>query len=297
MEVDEESKNTDNTNAPVPDIERRISMKLGPYKGIRAHVPAVKIQEQEIQHILEQKQVEYSIVHDVTDRPAKCGDQVVLDFDGTLDGAPIPQGRSRNFFLILGSHSFIRGFEEQIVGKRVGEQFDIYVTFPRSYFMKALREKNVVFHTTLKKIHLPEYQPLDDDFAKDFSEYDTLRDWKDAIRRKLEASRRDDAQEKTSDDILSTIIDSSEIPINEELKEELAKDFFEDFRDQLRERGLTPEDYYRKTGRDEADMMERYDKRAVRTIQEQSVFHAIAEKEDIPPEEALNFVLDHADYV
>lgn len=271
-------------------------MKLGPYKGIRAHKPVVEIHDQEIQNILRQKQVEHSIARNAADRPAKCGDQVVLDFDGTLDGAPIPQGRSRNFFLVLGSHSFIRGFEEQIVGRREGEKFDIHVTFPESYFMKSLRGKPVVFHTTLKKIRVPEYQPLDDDFAKDFSEYDTLADWKDAIRHQLEESRMDDAQEKTSDDILTSIIETSEIPINEELKEELAEDFFEDFRDQLKERGLTPEDYYQRTGKEEKDMRKRYDKQAVRTIQEQSILHAIAEKEDIPMEDALNFVLDHAKY-
>lgn len=272
-------------------------MRLGNYKGIQAHIPEVEIRDQEIQNILKQKQVEHSIVYEITDRPARCGDQVVLDFDGTLNGTPIPQGRSRNFYLILGSHSFVKGFEEQIVGKHVGEQFDIYVTFPRRYFIKTLQEKDVVFHTTLKKIRLPEYQPLDDDFAKDFSEYDTLKDWKNAIRDQLTEFRQDAAQEKTSNDIMSTIIDSSDVPINEELKDELAMDYFEDFRDQLKEKGLTPEDYYRRTGKDEADMMKKYDRQAIRTIQEQSVLHAIAEKEDIPPEEALSFVLDHANYI
>lgn len=256
-------------------------MKLGQYKGIRATKPQVKIQEQEIMNILLQKQMEHSVVYPVENRPARNGDQVILDFDGTMNGDPIPGGHSRDYPLILGSHSFVAGFEDQIVGKEVGDCFDIHVVFPRQYYMKQLREKPVVFHTQLKEIRRPDLQPIDDEFAKDFSEYDTLSKWKDNIRCQLSDSKEEAAYENLTKSLLSAVIKQSEIPIDDTLKEELAQEFYEDFVDNLDSRGLSVEKYCSQTGTDSETIFKRCEARAVRNIQEQSVLHAIAATEQL----------------
>lgn len=256
-------------------------MKLGQYKGIHAKRPYITVSEKDVMKVLKHKQKENSIVTNIDGRSARTGDQAILDFDGVQNNVPIPGGKSRNYPLILGSHTFVPGFEEQVIGKCPGDRFDICVTFPDNYRIRHLGGKPVIFHTTLKQLQLPEYQPLDDDFAKDFSEYDTLSDWKDAIREELTIRRETSAYEKLSRELLTAIIADCEIPIDEEIKEEIADELYEDFLCTLEENRMTLETYCQRSGYTEKEIRAQKRKEAIRSIQEQNVLHAIASKENI----------------
>ena len=256
-------------------------MKLGQYKGIPAEKPVIQIREQEILQVLTKKQKEHAVIFPVDGRSAKEGDQAILDFTGTLNGAPIQGGRSKDYPLVLGSHSFVPGFEEQVIGKHPGESFDIHVTFPENYHIKQLCGQPVVFHATLHKLYQPEYQPLDDDFARDFSEYSSIQEWKHAIRVQLTADREEKAFEKLSGEILTRIIDNSEIPVDDELKAEIARELYDDFLDTLQENHISLNDYCRQTGLHKEELMHHYEQDAVRSIQEQNVLHAVAHKENL----------------
>lgn len=256
-------------------------MKLGQYKGIHAKQPVVTVSEKDILKVLTNKRKENSIATNIDGRCAKPGDQAILDFDGIQNDIPIPGGKSRNYPLLLGSHTFVPGFEEQVVGRNPGESFDICVTFPDNYRIKPLGGKPVVFHTTLRQLRLPEYQPLDDDFAKDFSEYDTLSEWKDAIRKELTARREMSAYEKLSREILSRIIANCQITIDEDIKNEITDELYDDFLCTLEENRMTLETYCQRSGYTEKEIWKQKQKEAIRSIQEQNVLHAIASKEHI----------------
>lgn len=264
-------------------------MKLGQYKGIHAKRPYITVSEKDILKVLTNKQKENSIVTNIDGRCACIGDQAILDFDGVQNNVPIPGGKSRNYPLLLGSHTFVPGFEEQVIGKNPGERFDICVTFPDNYHIKSLGGKPVTFHTTLKRLQLPEYQPLDDDFARDFSEYATLSDWKDAIREELTVRRETSAYEKLSRELLTAIIANCEIPIDEDIKAEITDELYDDFLCMLEENRMTLETYCQRSGYTEEEIWKQKQKEAIRSIQEQNVLHAIASKEKIKvSEEELN---------
>ncbi len=256
-------------------------MKLGQYKGIHAKRPNITVSEQDILKVLKNKQKEYSIVTNIDGRPAQTGDQAILDFDGFLNGQPIPGGKSRDYPLLLGSHTFVPGFEEQIVGRSTGDIFDICVTFPANYHLKQLSGKAVVFHTTLKQLRLPEYQPLDDDFAKDFSEHDTLTDWKEAIRENLTIRKETSAYERLSREILSAVIANCEFEIDEDIKSEITEELYDDFLYTLEENRMTLETYCQRSGFTKEDIISQKEQEAIRSIQEQSILHAVASKENL----------------
>lgn len=256
-------------------------MKLGTYRRLHAAKPVIHVKEQEIERILAQKQLEHAVAYQIEDRPARAGDQAIVDFDGMSEGKMISGGQSRNFPMILGSHTFIEGFEDQIIGKSPGDQFDIHVVFPQGYYIKQLRGKPAVFRTTLKNLFLLDQQPLDDDFAKDFSEYSTIKEWRDHLRDQLACAQEESAYAKLSRDLLSAVIADSDIEIDEALKNELAEESYDDFLYHLEQNHIRLEDYTARIGATEKDIYQKYELDAIRMIQEESVLHAIILKENI----------------
>lgn len=256
-------------------------MKLGKYKGLHAHRPDIAVQEEEIDKVLKNKQQENSIVYTIDDRPARMGDQAVLDFDAACGGKPLAGGKGRNYPLLLGSHTFVIGFEEAVVGHAVGDRFEVSVAFPEDYRVPSLRGKTVIYQIHLKSLRIPEYQEVNDDFARDFSEYDTLADWRSAIREELAERHEVSAYQKLTKNLLEQIIASSEIPVDADLKEELAGELYEDFLCELENSGMTLEKYRKRTGKDEAEIYAEKEAEAEQIIRQQSVLHAIANKEHL----------------
>ena len=262
-------------------------MRLGTYKGIHMTRPNMEVTEHEVMNVLKKKQKEYAVATNIDNRCAQNGDQAILDFEGTYNGQTIPHGNGNNFALTIGAKAFLPEFDEALAGKNPGDTFDIDVTFPADYRITAMQNRSVIFHTTLKKLRRMDYQPLDDEFAKDFSEYDTLDEWKDAILENLKERRETSVQEKFSREVMAKIIADSDVPIDDDLKEEMTQIFYDEFLDELEMNQIPLELYCKRSGHTEEEIYADKEQEAIEAIQAQSVLHAVAAAENISitPEE------------
>ncbi len=262
-------------------------MRLGTYKGIHMTRPNTEVTKHEVLNVLKKKQKEYAVATNIDDRSAQEGDQVILDFQGMYHGQDIPHGNGSDFALTIGAKAFLPEFDDALIGKNIGDTFDINVTFPTDYRISAMQNRSVVFHTTLKKIRLMDYQPIDDEFAKDFSEYTTLDEWENEIFSRLQARRKTSVQEKLTREVIAKIIADSDIPIDDDLKEEMTQIYYDDFLDELEMNQIPLELYCKRSGHSEDEIYADKEQEAIEAIQAQSVLHAVAaaEKICITPEE------------
>lgn len=262
-------------------------MRLGTYKGIHMTRPNTEVTKHEVLNVLKKKQKEYAVATNIDDRSAQEGDQVILDFQGMYPGQDIPHGNGSDFALTIGAKAFLPEFDDALIGKNIGDTFDINVTFPTDYRISTMQNRSVVFHTTLKKIRLMDYQPIDDEFAKDFSEYTTLNEWENEIFSHLQARRKTSVQEKLTREVMAKIIADSDIPIDDDMKEEITQIYYDDFLDELEMNQIPLELYCKRSGHTEDEIYADKEQEAIKTIQAQSVLHAVAaaEKISITPEE------------
>lgn len=262
-------------------------MRLGKYKGIHMTRPNTEVTKHEVLNVLKKKQKEYAVATNIDDRSAQEGDQVILDFQGMYHGQDIPHGNGSDFALTIGAKAFLPEFDDALIGKNIGDTFDINVTFPTDYRISTMQNRSVVFHTTLKKIRLMDYQPIDDEFAKDFSEYTTLNEWENEIFSHLQARRKTLVQEKLTREVMAKIIADSDIPIDDDMKEEITQIYYDDFLDELEMNQIPLELYCKRSGHTEDEIYADKEQEAIKTIQAQSVLHAVAaaEKISITPEE------------
>ena len=262
-------------------------MRLGTYKGIHMTRPNTEVTKHEVLNVLKKKQKEYAVATNIDDRSAQEGDQVILDFQGMYHGQDIPHGNGSDFALTIGTKAFLPEFDDALIGKNIGDTFDINVTFPTDYRISTMQNRSVVFHTTLKKIRLMDYQPIDDEFAKDFSEYTTLNEWENEIFSHLQARRKTSVQEKLTREVMTKIIADSDIPIDDDMKEEITQIYYDDFLDELEMNQIPLELYCKRSGHTEDEIYADKEQEAIKTIQAQSVLHAVAaaEKISITPEE------------
>ena len=262
-------------------------MRLGTYKGIHMTRPNTEVTKHEVLNVLKKKQKEYAVATNIDDRSAQEGDQVILDFQGMYHGQDIPHGNGSDFALTIGAKAFLPEFDDALIGKNIGDTFDINVTFPTDYRISTMQNRSVVFHTTLKKIRLMAYQPIDDEFAKDFSEYTTLNEWENEIFSHLQARRKTSVQEKLTREVMAKIIADSDIPIDDDMKEEITQIYYDDFLDELEMNQIPLELYCKRSGHTEDEIYADKEQEAIKTIQAQSVLHAVAaaEKISITPEE------------
>ena len=264
-------------------------MRLGTYKGIHMTRPNTEVTKHEVLNVLKKKQKEYAVATNIDDRSAQEGDQVILDFQGMYHGQDIPHGNGSDFALTIGAKAFLPEFDDALIGKNIGDTFDINVTFPTDYRISTMQNRSVVFHTTLKKIRLMDYQPIDDEFAKDFSEYTTLNEWENEIFSHLQARRKTSVQEKLTREVMAKIIADSDIPIDDDIKEEITQIYYDDFLDELEMNQIPRELYCKRSGHTEDEIYADKEQEAIKTIQAQSVLHAVAAAEKISiTQEELN---------
>ena len=256
-------------------------MRLGTYKGIHMTRPNTEVTKHEVLNVLKKKQKEYAVATNIDDRSAQEGDQVILDFQGMYHGQDIPHGNGSDFALTIGAKAFLPEFDDALIGKNIGDTFDINVTFPTDYRISTMQNRSVVFHTTLKKIRLMDYQPIDDEFAKDFSEYTTLNEWENEIFSHLQARRKNSVQEKLTREVMTKIIADSDIPIDDDMKEEITQIYYDDFLDELEMNQIPLELYCKRSGHTEDEIYADKEQEAIKTIQAQSVLHAVAAAEKI----------------
>ena len=269
-------------------------MRLGTYKGIHMTRPNTEVTKHEVLNVLKKKQKEYAVATNIDDRSAQEGDQVILDFQGMYHGQDIPHGNGSDFALTIGAKAFLPEFDDALIGKNIGDTFDINVTFPTDYRISTMQNRSVVFHTTLKKIRLLDYQPIDDEFAKDFSEYTTLNEWENEIFSHLQARRKTSVQEKLTREVMAKIIADSDIPIDDDMKEEITQIYYDDFLDELEMNQIPLELYCKRSGHTEDEIYADKEQEAIKTIQAQSVLHAVAAAEKISiTQEELNTELQN----
>ena len=253
---------------------------LGEYKGLVAEKETVAVTEDDVMEELKRDADRNSRMVDVTDRPAVMGDEVTIDFEGFVDDKAFDGGKGENHQLELGSHSFVDTFEDQIVGHNVGDRFDVNVTFPENYHAD-LAGKEARFDVTLKKIQVKELPELDDDYAKDYSEFDTIEEMKEDTHKKLLERKQKDADSKRANALLAKAIENAEMDIPEAMVEDRVENMIQNFANNLRYQGVTIEQYMKMTGTNMAALRSNVRPDAEKNIKEQLVLEAIAAAEDI----------------
>lgn len=258
---------------------------LGQYKGIEIEKIKVEVTEEEIIAELDRVREQNARTITIEDRPVEDGDIVNLNYEGFVDGIAFPGGKAENHNLVIGSHSFIDTFEEQLIGKQVGEEADICVTFPEPYHSEELKGKAAVFKIRVNEIKKKELPELDDDFAQDVSEFDSLEEYKSDIRATILKDKEKDAISKKEDAIVEKIIEKATMDIPEPMIDNYKRQMADEFSQRVQAQGLSLEQYFKFTGLTPNKFMEDLAPQAVRRIQFRLVLEAVAKAEDIQIDE------------
>lgn len=253
------------------------------YKGIEVEKMATEVTEEMIDDELKSVQERNSRMITVEDRAAENGDITVIDFEGLLDGVPFDGGTSENYNLELGSGNFIPGFEEQIVGHKSGEEFPINVTFPEEYQAENLKGKDVVFNIKLHEIKKKELPELDDEFAKDVSEKDTLAEYKEELKDKIKERLEHESEHDVEDKITTAIIEKVEGEIPQEMYKNEVNNILRELDMRLRSQGMDMETYMKYTGMNMENFESMYMPEAENRVKLRMALEKIVEKENIKP--------------
>ena len=258
----------------------RPEVTLGEYKGLVAEKETIAVTEDDVMDQLKQEADRNSRLVDVTDRAAADGDTVTIDFDGYVDGEAFDGGKSENYKLVLGSHSFVDTFEEQIVGHNIDDAFDVNVTFPENY-QEKLAGKAATFKVVLHKIQVKELPVLDDDYAKDYSEFETLEEYKNDIQKKLLDSRQKAADDKRTAELLKKAVENAVMDIPEAMIDEQTDSMIQNFANNLQSQGISMDQYLQMTGSNIAALRANVRPDAETSIKNSLVLDAIVKAEGL----------------
>lgn len=260
----------------------RPEFTLGQYKGVTVEKTQPQpVEDADVDAELQRLRERNSRIIEVSDRPVADGDEVNLDYCGKIDGVAFDGGTAEKQNLVIGSHSFIAGFEEQLVGMNIGETKDINVVFPEDYHAEELKGKPAVFTCTINGITVKQLPELDDEFAKDSSEFSTLQEMKENIKQELQSKNDKVAQNADENKLIETIVDNTIINIPDVMVEEQIDEYVEDFKYQLMYQGLNIEKYFEYTKSDEKSLRENYRDRATKAVRTRLVFEEIVKVENI----------------
>ena len=251
---------------------------LGEYKGLKAEKPEVKVLAADVDERLKQLADRNTRLVSV-ERDAKSGDTAVIDFEGFLDGKPFEGGKGENHNLELGSGSFVPGFEDQVIGMKAGEEKDINITFPEDYH-KDLAGKSVVFKVKVHEVKEKEVPAMDDEFAKDVSEFDTLKELKADLKKKITEERQKDADRVFEENLMNQVAENITADVPDAMVENQAHQYLENFKAQI-SRQFSYEDYKKMTGMDDAKLLEDAKEPALRQVRMDLAMAAIIKAENI----------------
>ncbi|MFQ7114741.1 MAG: trigger factor [Acutalibacteraceae bacterium] len=255
-------------------------VELGEYKGLKATKKSAKVTADEVKAELARMQEQNSTVSDVDDRAVKKNDIVVIDFEGFVDGKAFEGGKAEKYELTIGSNQFIPGFEDQIIGHKIGDEFDVNVKFPEDY-QADLASKDAVFKIKLHGIKVKDIPALDDEFAKDVSEFDTLDELKKDIKKQLEKRKNDDAENELHNTLLEEVAKGIKAEIPEAMIEKTIDDDVNEYSYRLQSQGLKLETYLKYTGMDMKGFREGFKERAETQVRLNLALEKIIEKEKI----------------
>lgn len=256
-------------------------VKLGKYKGVKLNVEEAVVTEEDIAEELKKEQDRNATMKDVDDRPVQDGDTVNLDYAGTIDGVAFAGGTAAAQDLVIGSGHFIPGFEEQMVGMKLGEEKDLKVTFPEEYGAKELAGKEAVFHVKVNSISEKELPALDDEFASEVSEFDTLEAYKEDIRGKLQEKKNEQTKQAKENAALQKAVEAAEMDIPQAMIDSQAEDMVQEFGERLQMQGMRLEQYLQFTGMSMSQIVDQYKEQAKKRIEGRLVLEAIVEAEKI----------------
>lgn len=263
------------------EVALKPPVELGKYKGIKVEAVDVSVSDEEIEEEINKELEKNARQVDVTDRSAKDDDTVIIDYSGSVDGVKFDGGTAEGQSLVLGSHTFIEGFEEQIVGHNIGDEFDVNVTFPEQYHEKSLAGKPAVFAVKLHGITMKQLPELDDDFVSDVSEFETVDEYKADIRQTIEDRKKVAARNKKEDEAVKALVEDSNIEIPQPMIDTEADEMVRNYENRFRSQGLTLEQYMQYTGVTIDKLRDDMKQQAKLNIESRLVLEAVAEKENI----------------
>ena len=263
------------------EVTTKPEIKLGKYKGVKVDPIDATVTDDDINAEIDKVKEQNSRLVAVEDRAIENGDQAVIDYEGSVDGVPFEGGKAEDYPLTIGSHSFIDTFEDQLVGKKPGDDVEVHVTFPEQYHAKELAGKPALFKVQIKEVKMKEYPEIDDDFAQDVSEFDTLEEYKADIRRNLEEKKAKDAEIQKEDAVIEEIIEKAEMDIPEKMIEAQAQQMVEEFAQNIAMQGMSFDQYLQFTGGTVEQLTEQVKPQAKSRIERSLVLDAVVKEEGI----------------
>ena len=263
------------------EVALKPEVTLGEYKGLKVEKISNRVTQKEIEAKLVEEQEKNARTVSVTDRPVQDKDEVVLDFEGFVDGVAFEGGKGENYPLTIGSGAFIPGFEEQLIGANLEEEKEVKVKFPEEYHTKDLAGKDAVFKCTVHEIKVKELPELDDEFASEVSEFETLDEYKADIKAKIKEQKIAEGKRKQEDKAVEEAIANAQMDIPDAMVETEVRQMANDFAQRLQQQGLTLDQYFQFTGMTADKMTEELKPQALRRIQTRLVLEAIVKAENI----------------
>ena len=267
------------------DVAVKPEVTLGDYKGVEVPKSEIAVTDEEVDAEVKKEQDKNARTVAVEDRAAANGDITTIDFEGFVDGVAFDGGKGTDYALTLGSGTFIPGFEDQLVGANAGDHVEVKVTFPEEYQAKELAGKEAVFQCDVKKIETKEVPELDDEFAKDVAEFDTLAEYKEDVKKKLTEKKEKEARTAKENAAVDKAIENAQMDIPELMTKTECRQMMDDFSRRMQQQGLSMEQYFQFTGQSMDKMMEDMKPQALKRIQTRLVLEKVAEAENIQPSE------------
>lgn len=263
------------------EVAVRPEVTLGKYKGVTVTKIDTSVTDEEVMEALERERNNNARTITVEDRAIAEGDTAVIDFEGFVDGEPFEGGKAENHSLEIGSHTFIDNFEDQLVGKNTGDEVEVNVTFPAEYHATELAGKPALFKVKINEIKSKELPELDDDFAQDVSEFDTLAEYKESVKKNLEKTKEDNAKRTKEDEAIAKIIEKSQMEIPDAMIDTQVQNMIQEFAQRMASQGLSLDQYMQFSGMTIDKLKEQVRPEAVTRIQSSLVLEQIAKDENI----------------
>ena len=263
------------------EVAVKPEVTLGEYKGVEVPKSETEVTDEDIDAEIKKEQEKNSRTVTVEDRGAENGDITTIDFEGFVDGVAFEGGKGTDYPLTLGSGSFIPGFEDQLVGAKAGDHVEVNVTFPEEYQAAELAGKAAVFQCDVKKVETKELPELDDDFAQDVSEFDTLAEYREDVKKNLTEKKEKEARAAKENAAVDKAIENAEMEIPDAMINTQVRQMMNDFASRMQSQGLTMEQYFQFTGMTAEKMQEEMKPQALKRIQTRLVLEKIAETENI----------------
>ena len=255
--------------------------ELGKYKGVEIKKIEYKVTDEDVEHELGHMQEHNSRLLSIEDRPVEKGDIANINFEGFVDGVAFEGGKAENHDLEIGSNTFIPGFEDQIIGMNIDEEKDINVKFPEEYFSKDLAGKDATFKVKVNEIKKKELPVLDDEFAKDVSEFDTLKELKDSIKKKQQKQNDERAKYETQDAVIKAVCENVKVDIPSGMVETETENMLKDMEQRLAYQGLKLDQYLQMMGKTKEEMQKEYEPQAIEAIKSRLALEAVIKAEKI----------------